>query len=64
MLVCIYLTIYTIYAGYIPGAEGLSAVADFVTKLKERNPKAIYLLDRTCSYSAYDIVLMLCSGHG
>ncbi|KAL1692779.1 Ribokinase-like protein [Schizophyllum commune] len=31
--------------GYIPGAEALSAVADFATKLKEGNPKAIYLLD-------------------
>ena len=58
------LTIYTTREGYIPGAEALSAVADFATKLKERNPKAIYLLDRTCSYSVYDIVLMLCSGHG
>ncbi|KAL1737857.1 Ribokinase-like protein [Schizophyllum fasciatum] len=31
--------------GYIPGAEALSAVADFATKLKERKPNAIYLLD-------------------
>ncbi|TRM58776.1 Ribokinase-like protein [Schizophyllum amplum] len=31
--------------GYIPGAEALSAVADFAAKLKERKPEAIYLLD-------------------
>ncbi|KAJ6561154.1 Ribokinase-like protein [Mycena vulgaris] len=31
--------------GYIPGAEGLSAVADLVDKLKSEKPDLIYLLD-------------------
>nr|GAT56618.1 predicted protein [Mycena chlorophos] len=31
--------------GYIPGAEGLSAVADLVDKLKAKKPNLIYLLD-------------------
>ncbi|KAJ7777342.1 Ribokinase-like protein [Mycena metata] len=31
--------------GYIPGAEGLSAVADLVDKLKSKRPELIYLLD-------------------
>ncbi|KAF7309513.1 Phos-pyr-kin domain-containing protein [Mycena indigotica] len=31
--------------GYIPGAEGLSAVADLVKKLKTEKPHLIYLLD-------------------
>ncbi|KAF7317794.1 Phos-pyr-kin domain-containing protein [Mycena kentingensis (nom. inval.)] len=31
--------------GYIPGAEGLSAVADLVDKLKAERPDLIYLLD-------------------
>ncbi|KAJ7876294.1 Ribokinase-like protein [Mycena leptocephala] len=31
--------------GYIPGAEGLSAVADLVEKLKSEKPGLIYLLD-------------------
>ncbi|KAJ7623606.1 Ribokinase-like protein [Roridomyces roridus] len=31
--------------GYIPGAEGLTAVADLVEKLKSKRPDIIYLLD-------------------
>ncbi|KAJ7132204.1 Ribokinase-like protein [Mycena epipterygia] len=31
--------------GYIPGAEGLSAVADLVDKLKSDKPNLVYLLD-------------------
>ncbi|KAJ7156847.1 Ribokinase-like protein [Mycena crocata] len=31
--------------GYVPGAEGLSAVADLVHKLKSEKPSLVYLLD-------------------
>ncbi|KAJ7493326.1 Ribokinase-like protein [Mycena galericulata] len=31
--------------GYVPGAEGLTAVADLVDKLKSEKPSLIYLLD-------------------
>ncbi|KAJ8518081.1 hypothetical protein ONZ45_g4815 [Pleurotus djamor] len=31
--------------GYIPGAEGLSAVLELVRELKSRNPELIYVLD-------------------
>ncbi|KAF9465531.1 Ribokinase-like protein [Collybia nuda] len=31
--------------GYVPGAEGLSAIAGLARKLKERRPEMIYLLD-------------------
>ncbi|KAJ6624850.1 Ribokinase-like protein [Mycena sp. CBHHK59/15] len=31
--------------GYVPGAEGLSAVADLATKLKKEKPRLVYLLD-------------------
>lgn len=39
----------TIYKGYIPGAEALSAVGDLVSKLKDEKLGLIYLLDRTTS---------------
>ena len=32
--------------GYIPGAEGLSAVAELSEKLCKKNPNLLYLLDR------------------
>ena len=35
------------YAGYIPGAEALSAVEKLASKLKHAKPSLIYLLDRT-----------------
>lgn len=33
--------------GYIPGAEALKAVAEQLSNMKERNPRLIYVLDRT-----------------
>lgn len=32
--------------GYIPGAEGLSAVSELVRNLKQEKPELIYVLDR------------------
>lgn len=33
-------------AGYIPGAEALTAIGQLAAKLKKRKPELIYLLDR------------------
>ena len=32
--------------GYIPGAEALKAVFNFISRLKQENPELIYVLDR------------------
>ena len=39
----------TIFIGYIPGAEALSAIHKLAEKLKRSKPNLIYLLDRTLS---------------
>lgn len=42
-------------SGYIPGAEGLSAVAALARKLRREKSDFIYLLDRTCpNVTAFD----------
>jgi hypothetical protein len=38
---------FTIFIGYIPGAESLSAIHKIAEKLKHSKPNLIYLLDRT-----------------
>jgi pyridoxal/pyridoxine/pyridoxamine kinase len=32
--------------GYVPGAEALSALADFAAHLKAKNPNLLFVLDR------------------
>ncbi|KAL4250746.1 pyridoxine kinase family protein [Pleurotus pulmonarius] len=39
------LTQKRLVTGYVPGAEGLSAVRDLVRELKETEPELIYILD-------------------
>ena len=41
--------LFTIFIGYIPGAESLSAIHKLAEKLKHSKPNLIYLLDRTSS---------------
>lgn len=35
-----------VFAGYIPGGEAVSAIKDLATKLRQRIPDLVYLLDR------------------
>ncbi|KAG8760575.1 putative pyridoxal kinase [Ceratobasidium sp. 423] len=35
----------TLNPGYVPGADGLSALADFATYLKSKNPSLLFVLD-------------------
>ena len=44
--------LFTIFIGYIPGAESLSAIHKLAEKLKSSKPNLIYLLDRT-SYTQF-----------
>ncbi|CAK5267384.1 unnamed protein product [Mycena citricolor] len=46
------------HSGYVPGAEGISAVADLVEKLKTQRTDLIYLLDRDSGhlYVAADVI--------
>ena len=36
----------TFHLGYIPGAEALSVISKWVKRMKAKNPKMMYLLDR------------------